>query len=167
MSSVKSIIVTTKELAEIFGVSDGYISELVNDYQMPKIAFNQFNLYECLKFRFEHLEKIYQDKIKKNKDETNRGRLELASARLKELELKKIEGELAPVEEFRIAFYNQIMIFVKAMKVLNTFFKFDLGLNPEQIENVREKIDQLLIQLSEVPAGMRHEDVKLNLSIDD
>lgn len=167
MNDIKSIIVTTKELAEIFGVSEGYISDLVHDYKMPKIGFNQFNLYECLKFRFEHLEKIYQDKLKRNDDGTNKSRIDAANARIKEIELKKLEGELAPVKQFTIAFHNQIMIFVKAMEQLNVFFKFDLGLNPEQVETVRLKINELLNKLSEIPPEMRVEDVKFKLRIDD
>ncbi len=166
-NDLKNITVTTKQLAELFGVSEGYISDLVNDNNMPKVAFNEFNLFDCVKFRFSHLEKIYQDKLKKSNDETNRGRLDAANARIKEIELKKLEGELAPVEEFYIAFSNQIKIFVKAMEQLNSFFKFDLGLNPEQVEIVKLKIDQLLTQLSEIPPEMRAEDVKLKLRIND
>ena len=160
MSNLKNIKVTTKQLAELFGVSEGYISDLVNDNRMPKDAFNQFNLFDCVKFRFAHLEKIYQDKLKKNNDETNKGRLDAANARIKEIELDKKEKQLAPVEQFGWAFANWFKIFNKGFDAIEWICKYELYLNKDQLSDIRKHIDSILTQMSEIPVNLRAQYVK-------
>lgn len=165
MNDIKKITVTTKQLAEIFNVSESYISDLVNDYNMPKVAFNKFNLLDCMKFRFTHLEKIYQDKINRyNDNESNKGRIEAATARLKEIELSEKENQLGPIAEFELAFRNQIQIYKKGIDTLQSFCKFDLNLTEDQLQKFNDATNKLLIQSSEIPASMQAHDVKFNLS---
>lgn len=164
MSDIRNITVTTKQLAEIFNVSEGYISDLVTDYSMPKVAFNQFNLLDCLKFRFAHLEKIYQDKLKRHDDDTSKGRIEAATAKLKEIEVAEKEKQLGPVAEFEFAFRNQIQIYKKGIDALSSFCKFDLHLTEDQLQQFNDATNKLLIQSSEIPAQMLAKDVNFNLS---
>lgn len=151
MNDIKNITVTTKQLAEIFQVSESYISDLVNDHQMPKLGFNKFPLVDCIKFRIQHLQKIYDDKLIKQRDLTNRGRLEAAQAEIKELELKKMQGELAPVAEFELAQKNEALLFSKLVNGFISELKFDLNLTPEQSEQMQNKAYNLLNRYSSLP----------------
>lgn len=164
MSKIKSIVISSKELADIFGVSVGYISELVNDYQMPKLGYNKFRLVDCIRFRFNQLQKIYDSKLIQQRDLSNRSRFEAAQAELKEIELQEKRQELAPVAEFETAMKNQILILTKGLESLQSFSKFDLKLTEDQLKNLEAAIYKLRVQLSEVPPNMRAEDVKLNLN---
>ncbi len=163
MNELNNITVTTKQLAEIFEVSESYISDLVNDHKMPKLGFNKFPLVDCIKFRFNHLNKIYEDKIIKSRDVSNRGRLDSAMAEIKELELAKLKGELAPVKEFEIALRNEAQLFIKGLDALVVRLPYELENVKDKSEMqkiIKKETDSIRLTISNVPADMRAEYVE-------
>ena len=160
-AELNKIIVNTKQLANLFGVSESYISDLVTDHGMPKLAFNQFNLIDCVKFRFSHLEKIFQDQKNKLRDLTNRGRLDAANAELKELELQEKKGSLVLVQEVEMVLKNEALLYKKGLESLSGKLKFDMNLTPEQTEILSKNINDILNQLSNLPPDANAEYVDL------
>lgn len=151
MNDIKILTVSTKQLSELFGVSEGYISDLVNDHGMPKIGFNEFNLFDCVKFRFLHLEKISEDQKDRLRDSTNRGRLDAANAELKELELQVKKGSLVPTIEFEMALMNTIRIFIKGLDTLPTKLSIELidaKTQSEMMPIIKKETDSIRTQIA-------------------
>lgn len=163
MGQLNEITISTQEVAALLMVSESYISDLVTREGMPKIGKNKFNAYQCTQWRLNHLQKIFEDQKNKLRDFTNRGRLDAANAKLKELELAEKEGTLAPVKQFELALMNEAMIFKKGIESFTQTLKYDLGLNPEQQEIIEEKANRILTQFSALPPDIKAEDVKIDL----
>lgn len=165
MTKIKEVIVSTSELAKLFDVSDKYISQLVLDHGMPKVAKNKFNLYDCVKWRFDYNEEIYEDRLKKIREENTKSRLERANAELKELELAEKRGSLIPAESVERAKLNDAIIYIKSLDALKTKLPpVLLGAKTEQdISKIIEKeTDSIRTQIADLPADIHAGTIKFS-----
>lgn len=155
MSILKEVTVSTKDLATLFGVASKYISQLVKK-GMPNEGHNKFNLYECVKWRFEDNEKIYQNDKKKIREENTKSRLELANAELKELELAERRGSLIDSKEVYQSKMNDATIYVKGLDALGTKLPPVLihAKNEEEISTtIKKETDNIRNQIATIPAN--------------
>lgn len=118
---IKEVKVTTKDLAEHFGVSEKYISQLVLDHGMPKIKHNTFDLIECLKWWWKYRERIQEEEKRKiREDQNSRARKEKAEAELKEIELEEKKKSLIPISELNHILMTAARIFKKGLESFET-----------------------------------------------
>jgi len=103
MSEIKKIIITTKQLAELFKVAEKYVSELVLLHGMPKVAHNQFNLVECLLWWTDYQKKLLLREIEKLKKDKPQDDLARNQSKLKEMEIKRQEGKLIDADLVEVA----------------------------------------------------------------
>lgn len=157
IAELKNIIVSSKVLCQILDYDHRYISELVNDHGLPKIAHNKYPLLECIEWDKKYQKQLAEKKIKEARD--TRSRLEAAQAELKELELKEKQNELGPVAEFELAMKNEVSLFVKMFNSLGTQLRYDLNLSPEQNDIIQNKIDNFLKHYASLPAETNSESV--------
>jgi phage terminase Nu1 subunit (DNA packaging protein) len=112
------IIINAKELAEWFEVSEKYISELVIKQGMPKISFNQFDLFVCVKWWFNYQRQICdneKDKLKSEKASDLNQRKSAEEKDLRILEKKKVLVNTYYVKELFSTFANMIKTKLEAI----------------------------------------------------
>jgi hypothetical protein len=150
--NMKNIIITTAELADLFGIAEKYVSQLVIDHGYPKVGHNAFNMYECSKKRFSHLEEMCVERIKKVREENTKSRLERANAELKELELQEKKGKLISSDQFRDALENEAHIYTKGLDILKSKLNQVLNLDEKQREYIEKEINSIREQIGNIPA---------------
>lgn len=164
---IKEIIVTTADLAELFGVADKYISQLVLDHGMPKEGHNQFNLFLSITWYLAYRDQLADKRVEKIKADLSqaRSRKDLADADLKELELAEKREALIPFDIVRENAINKASIYVKSLMQLET------KLIPllEQVQDksefgiiIRKEIEKIRNQVADIPSNARAEDISFN-----
>lgn len=108
-------LVTTKELAEIYGYSDKYISELVVKHGHPKAAHNKYDLEKSFKWYIDYLKNLHEAEIKRLKEEDTKARLERARAEEKELDLAVKKRLLIKSEDVLRSKMNDAALFKKSL----------------------------------------------------
>lgn len=160
LSELNKIEVSGKNLCEILDFKNpNYLSELVSDHGYKKSAHGKYPLVANVKRKITHLQEIFEKEKKDIRESNSRSRLETAQAEMKELELKKMQGELGPVAEFELAMKNDISLFKKMFTSLGTQLKYDLNLSPEQNDIIQNKIDNFLKHYANLPADTNPESV--------
>jgi len=156
ISELKKIIVSAKTLSEVLGYDYRYIAELVKDHDLPKIAHNQYSLFDCINWNKNYQAQLHQDEIKKIREqESTRTRLERAQAEYKELELAEKKLSLIPVTDLDIVMTNQAQIYIKSLNALKTKLVPLLvhAKNESEIFKIIEtETDKISEQLSDIPA---------------
>ncbi len=159
---IKNISISTSELAEIYGVSEKYISELVRDHGHPKEDWNKFNLFESIKFWLNYQRDIHRKEIAKLKDEDPQKSLTRTNDKLKQLELEKKIGSLLPLEMAKYSWVEETKIISKALDVIP--LKVSPRIPPEVRELVIkiliEEIDEVRYRISSMPAFDKNPEIK-------
>ena len=70
-------------------------------------------------------------------------RLALARAKREELTLAKESGDLCAAEDVRAEMGDMARIFAKALDTFPDVLEADFGLTPEQVAEVRDRVDQI------------------------
>lgn len=146
---IKEVTVNAKALADLFGVTEKYISELVLTQNMPKSGYGEFKLYDCVKWYIDYKQQSHRKEVQKIKNEDEQKRLTRANAALKELALKEKEGELIPYEKVKSAWLDEMKILAVAFDGIPAKAAIELEGNTKQemqgilkkhIDEAREKI---------------------------
>ncbi len=136
MKEIENIKVDRKTLAELFEVNEKYINELVDEYGMPKIDYNTYNLVDCFKWWIEHQKNILKKQIEKLKAMKPQDELALMSARLKELDVMEREGKLIELDLIKNAWMSEY-------KMLNELL---IGLGPRLSTRLINKSDPIEVR---------------------
>lgn len=129
-------IVTRKILAEILSVSENYINEL----GVPKVAYNQYNLVDCVKWYLKYLDDMNKKAIERVKQEKPQDDLARKSAELKQLQIDEARGRLIDKDEVFDAVLTVIQIIIANIDVLAIKASpLLVGLNQKEIQSLLEK----------------------------
>jgi phage terminase Nu1 subunit (DNA packaging protein) len=111
--------VTTVKMAELLGITSRRINQLSDEGVLPKSGRNLFNISETVPKWIEYQLGLEREKFRKNDMEIGeaRRRREVAEARLKEIELDRVLGELV-TREMVEAKWNTILSKIKT-KILS------------------------------------------------
>lgn len=112
MIKITEIIVTTKELAELFGYSEKYISELVSAHGLPKSGHNQFNLTACIKWILKYSKELFEREVEKIKSTKAQDTLALKNAEYKDLLIKEKNGQLISKDDVMTEWLNELNIII-------------------------------------------------------
>ena len=163
----KEVIVTTHEIAELFSVTDKYVSQLVIDHGMPKLDHNSFNLFTCVKWHIEYKEKSFIKKLKEAREENTRSRKERVEAELKELELEEKKLNLLPAGPVAESKRNDAIIYSRGLEALETKLP-PLIMGSTSVSEIaaiiRKETHSIRKQISELPADIHESTVAFDLS---
>lgn len=110
MTKIKEVIVSTGELAGLFDVADKYISQLVLEHGLPKIAKNKFNLYDCVKWRFGYLNENHKQEVERIRSDKPQDILAIKSAEYKDLLIREKRGELVQASLVGDSWLNEVSV---------------------------------------------------------
>jgi phage terminase Nu1 subunit (DNA packaging protein) len=96
---MKNKIVTTIELADVLGLTDRRIRELVREGVIDRIDRGQYNLAECVQSYIKYKIDSISKREETGKLSEEQARLTKLKADREEIELKKLRGEVIPVYE--------------------------------------------------------------------
>ncbi|MBK8609117.1 MAG: hypothetical protein IPL84_04020 [Chitinophagaceae bacterium] len=149
ITELKNIEVSSKVLCEILGFKNSnYLSELVKDHGFIKSGHGKYPLLANIQRNFSYQEELHHAEIKKIREGNSRSRLDTVQAELKELELKEKQGELGKISEFKLALKNIVLLLKKGLDALETRLVFDMGLNPEQTETLKNNLAAIRNQIA-------------------
>lgn len=154
MSSINQVSVTAKELSDLYGVSEKYISELVNDHNHPKVAWNEFNLYESLKWWIKYKEEIHRREIEKIKEDDPQKSLARSNKKLKDLDYEERIGSLLPLEVVKMAWVEEVKIIGKALDGLPTKVAprlVNLSDEEEAVSILNDEINKIRNRIGDLP----------------
>ena len=152
IDQVKSINVGRNVLADIFGVTENYINELVLKSILPKNDFhNSYPLYDCLKAFLIYQEKKFNNKIEAVKSEKPQDLLARRNAELKAIQIEKEKNNLFPADEVQRLYLSTLAIIINELESFPIFISVDImGINDQKvlIDIVKEKVTVLRTKIA-------------------
>ena len=96
-------IITTKELASVLGITDRRVQQLTKGSILPCEKRGRYNLPQSIQKYITYQLSLERKKYKKHNLDINKVRLarENTEARIKEIELQKLEGEIIEIDEIK------------------------------------------------------------------
>lgn len=113
--TLENIIITTAQLADLFGVSEKYLSELHKDKGLPNAGFNSWPLIACVKWRFEDIKKSYENRLEKAFSEKSTDRLANKNAEYRDILIQKEKRQLLDRTETFNAINELLNIIINSM----------------------------------------------------
>jgi hypothetical protein len=105
------------QVAELFGLDEKYINELVSSHGLPKEGHNEYNLVKCLKWFVAYKDELHIRECNRIKQEKPQDHLARKSAEKKDLEIQIMQNKLIEADTVRMAISN---IFILLSQWLDT-----------------------------------------------
>jgi len=129
---MEKIIVNTATIAQLFGVSEKYISELHLKHGLPKHGHDAWDLSLCVPFRLEQLKKMYESQVDNIRKEKSQDILALKSAELKDLTIQEKKKLLVNRMDVQTAWVTEIKMIIGKLE----------GIAPKLAPKVKGKTDE-------------------------
>lgn len=131
-NSIKDIDVTTRALAEVFGVTVDHINLLTVKHGLPRKGYNCYNLFEAYSWRVDYLKKEYDRRLAVR--ESAQDEVARKNSILKEFEIQKQAGNLLLKDDVYKTQLEVVRIFNQSLNNL----AFILAPEVKGVDDVRE-----------------------------
>lgn len=151
--NIKELVVPVADLAELFGVSERRIQQLV-ELGMPRLDRGKYNLFACVQWQLNEMEQSIE--TLKNSGDVDHLELKKEGQRLsnaeRKVKLDVITGNLVSKDSVRYEWTAEVKSFKRALQTLH--YRLVPALenatsNADMIEIIRREVDFVSNSLSE------------------